>query len=315
MLKLMMPKIPDSRILNPESRQKKGNKMHNIPGDQRLPKWMRASKVEGRGFFEVRNTIRDQRLETICSSGNCPNRNECWSAGTATFMILGETCTRNCRFCDVKTAVPDRVDWDEPLRVAESIKKLRLKHAVITSVARDDLEDGGIEFWSTTVRTIKAVNLGITIETLIPDFKRPLHQLDLLFRSKPEVISHNIETVRRISPRIRSVANYDSTLGMLRHISENGFITKSGFMVGLGETPEEVYQTMDDLIVAGVQVLTIGQYLPPSPRHARLIEYVHPVLFQEYEKTGLQKGFRFVESGPMVRSSYRAERHITIHNK
>ena len=284
----------------------------NIAGGERLPKWMRACKVEGRGFFEVRNTIQENKLETICSSGNCPNRNECWSAGTATFMILGETCTRNCRFCDVKTSIPEKVDWDEPLRVADSIRKLRLKHAVITSVARDDLADGGIEFWATTIRTIKAVNLGITLETLVPDFKRPYSMLEPLFKARPEVISHNIETVRRISPRIRSVANYDSTLAFLKQVSDRGFITKSGFMVGLGEQPDEVFQTMDDLLAAGVQVITIGQYLPPSARHTKLIEYVHPEQFKEYEQVGLSKGFHFVESGPMVRSSYHAERHANI---
>jgi len=289
---------------------KNQSQMMNVPGDQRLPKWMKAQKIDGQGFFDVRNTIQENNLETICSSGNCPNKNECWSAGTATFMILGETCTRNCRFCDVKTAIPDQVDWDEPVRVADSIRQLRLKHCVITSVARDDLKDGGIEFWATTVRTIKAVNLGITVETLIPDFKRPLEWLNPLFQSKPEVISHNIETVERISPRIRSVANYESTLNFLSYVSKNKVITKSGFMVGLGETPQEVEKTMDDLLTAGVSVITIGQYLPPSARHTKLVEYIHPDQFTLYEETGLKKGFQFVESGPMVRSSYHAEKHV-----
>ncbi len=284
----------------------------NVPGDQRLPKWMRAQKINGNGFFDVRNTIQENNLETICSSGNCPNRNECWSAGTATFMILGETCTRNCRFCDVKTAIPENLDWEEPLRVAESIRKLKLKHSVITSVARDDLQDGGIEFWATTVRTVKAVNLGITLETLIPDFKRSLDSMHVLYNSRPDVISHNIETVERISPRIRSVANYESTLKTLDHISSNGFITKSGFMVGLGESKTEVEKTMDDLLSVGVHVITIGQYLPPSARHVKLVEYIHPEIFKEYETIGLSKGFQFVESGPMVRSSYHAEKHINV---
>lgn len=286
--------------------------MQNIPGNARLPKWMRAQKVNGRGFFEVRNTIAENKLQTICSSGNCPNKNECWSAGTATFMILGETCTRNCRFCDVKTAVPEKVDWEEPMRLAESILKLRLKHAVLTSVARDDLKDGGVAFWAETVRTVKAVNLGITLETLIPDFKRPLEQMQVLYKARPEVISHNIETVERISPRIRSVANYDSSLNMLADVSKQGIITKSGFMLGLGEQENEVSKAMDDLRAAGVHVITIGQYLPPSPRHARLQEYIHPDQFKAYEKMGLEKGFQFVESGPMVRSSYHAEKHINV---
>lgn len=284
----------------------------NVAGDSRLPKWMRASKVDGKGFFEVRNTLLENNLQTICSSGNCPNKNECWSAGTATFMILGETCTRNCRFCDVKTAIPENVDWEEPLRVAESIRKLRLKHCVITSVARDDLADGGIEFWATTVKTIKAINLGITMETLIPDFKRPLDWMKPLFRARPEVISHNIETVERISPRIRSIANYASSLRMLQEIAQTGIIAKSGLMLGLGEKEEEVQKAMDDLLNVGVSVITIGQYLPPSSRHARLVEYIHPDIFRNYQEIGLQKGFRYVESGPLVRSSYHAEKHVNI---
>ncbi len=289
--------------------------MKNAVLENRLPKWMRAQKVDGRGFFEVRNTIEKNNLQTICSSGNCPNKIECWSAGTATFMILGETCTRNCRFCDVKTAIPENVDWDEPLRVADSIQKLKLKHCVITSVARDDLQDGGIEFWATTVKTIKAINLGITMETLIPDFKRPLQWMQPLFRAHPEVISHNIETVERISPKIRSIANYRSSLKMLNYVAKNGLIAKSGFMVGLGEKENEVYEAMDDMRNAGVSVITIGQYLPPSERHTKLVEYVHPDIFKQYQEVGLAKGFKFVESGPMVRSSYHAEQHVNINKQ
>lgn len=208
--------------------------------------------------------------------------------------------------------MPDPVDWDEPARVAESIKILALKHCVITSVARDDLKDQGATFWVTTIKTIREVNPGITMEVLIPDFSNNHELLDLVINEKPEVISHNIETVERISPRIRSMATYEKSLKVLTHISGSGIITKSGFMVGIGETDEEVFRTMDDLLVAGVKVLTIGQYLPPSERHTLLVEYIKPEVFEYYKHTGLKKGFRFVESGPLVRSSYHAERHVHL---
>ena len=277
-----------------------------------LPPWMKVPMPHGKNYSTVKNIIEEQKLNTICSSGNCPNKGECWSEGTATFMILGDKCTRNCRFCYVKSMMPDQVDNEEPDRVAGSIKILGLKHCVITSVARDDLKDQGASFWARTIKTIKEVNPGITIETLIPDFSNNHDLLDLVINEKPEVISHNIETVERISPLIRSLATYDKSLKVLKYISGSGLITKSGFMVGLGESETEVRKTMDDLLMAGVKVLTIGQYLPPSERHTRLIEYIKPEVFEQYKQTGLAKGFRFVESGPLVRSSYHAEKHIHI---
>lgn len=277
-----------------------------------LPPWMKVPLPHGVDYSRVKNAIEDHKLNTICSSGNCPNKGECWSAGTATFMILGEKCTRNCRFCYVKTLMPDPVDWDEPRRVAETIKILALKHCVITSVARDDLEDQGASFWALTIKTIKKANPGITMEVLIPDFSNNKALLDLVINEKPEVISHNVETVERLSPKIRSMATYEKSLKVLNHISLSGIVTKSGLMVGIGETEEEVFNTMDDLLVAGVRVLTVGQYLPPSERHTLLVEYVKPEVFEHYKHTGLAKGFRFVESGPLVRSSYHAERHVHI---
>jgi lipoyl synthase len=278
----------------------------------RLPHWMKVPLPHGYNYSRVKRIIETQNLNTICSSGNCPNKGECWSAGTATFMILGDKCTRNCRFCYVKSLKPDPVDWDEPERLANTIKILALKHCVITSVARDDLEDKGAAFWARTIKMIKQINTGITMEVLIPDFNNNHSLLDMVINEKPEVISHNIETVERISPQIRSLATYERSLKVLHYISQSGTITKSGFMLGLGEFEEEVLKTMDDLINEGVKVLTIGQYLPPSERHTRLIEYVKPEVFEKYRQKGLVKGFRYVESGPLVRSSYHAERHINI---
>jgi lipoic acid synthetase len=277
-----------------------------------LPPWMKVPLPHGKSYSTVKNIIAEQRLNTICSSGNCPNKGECWSAGTATFMILGDKCTRNCRFCYVKSMMPDPVDNEEPDRVANSIKQLKLKHCVITSVARDDLKDQGASVWVRTIKTIKQLNPEITMEVLIPDFNNNHELLDLIINEKPEVISHNIETVERISPKIRSLATYEKSLKVLKYISQSGLITKSGFMVGLGETETEVAVTMNDLLLSGVKVLTIGQYLPPSELHTRLVEYVKPEVFEHYKQTGLEKGFRFVESGPLVRSSYHAEKHIHI---
>ena len=277
-----------------------------------LPPWMKVPLPNGKNYSTVKNIIEKHKLNTICSSGNCPNKGECWSAGTATFMILGDKCTRNCRFCYVKSMMPDPVDYKEPYRVANTIKILALKHCVITSVARDDLKDQGASVWAMTIKTIKHINPGITIEVLIPDFNNDHDLLDIVINEKPEVISHNIETVERLSPKIRSLATYDRSLKVLKYISGSGLITKSGFMVGLGESESEVRITMDDLLSAGVKVLTIGQYLPPSERHTRLIEYIKPEVFEKYKQTGLAKGFRFVESGPLVRSSYHAEKHIYI---
>lgn len=271
---------------------------------------MKAPLPKGQDYSRVKNLIEKNDLHTICTSGNCPNRGECWNAGTATFMILGEKCTRNCRFCYVSAVMPDPVDWDEPRRVAESIKTLELKHAVITSVARDDLPDQGAKFWNKTIREIKNLNPGTTLEVLIPDLGAKHDLLDTIVEAKPEVISHNIETVRRITPRIRSMATYDKSLTALQYLAESGCIVKSGLMLGLGEFKDEVIATMQDLYGAGVEVLTIGQYLPPSERHAKLEEYVKPEVFKDLKKIGLEMGFKFVESGPMVRSSYHAERHV-----
>ncbi|MGC8825303.1 MAG: lipoyl synthase [Bacteroidales bacterium] len=276
----------------------------------RLPAWMKVPLPRGENYSKVKQLTEQYHLHTICSSGNCPNKGECWNAGTATFMILGDTCTRNCRFCNVRAAIPADVDWAEPGRVAQAIKILQLKHCVITSVARDDLEDGGIAFWALTIRTIKRVNPGVTMEVLIPDFRRKLEWLDKIIDAGPEVISHNVETVERISPRIRSLSTYHGSLEMLNYLSNKGVITKSGFMLGLGETETEVLQTMDDLRAAGVKILTIGQYLPPSELHKPVVEYVHPDVFEKYRQIALSKGFSYVESGPLVRSSYHAERHI-----
>ena len=277
-----------------------------------LPGWMKVPLPHGTDYSMVKNVIVQHGLNTICSSGNCPNKGECWSAGTATFMILGDHCTRNCRFCYVKALMPEPPDPDEPEKVARSIQLLNLKHCVITSVARDDLEDGGANHWVQTVIKIRELNPGITMETLIPDFNNNHALLDILIREKPEVISHNIETVERISPKIRSLATYEKSLQVLSHLSQSGVITKSGFMLGLGETEDEVIHTMDDLLISGVHVLTIGQYLPPSELHAKLVEYVKPEVFKKFKSIGLEKGFRYVESGPLVRSSYHAEKHIHV---
>jgi len=275
-----------------------------------LPRWMKVPLPHGEAYSRVKKLIIEQDLNTICSSGNCPNKGECWSAGTATFMILGEKCSRNCRFCYVQALQPDPVDWSEPARVAESVRKLGLKHTVITSVARDDLKDQGAAFWARTIRLVKKVNPGTTMEVLIPDFSGHRDLLDLIIAEKPEIISHNIETVERISPHIRSLATYRTSLEVLRYLSVSGLIIKSGFMLGLGEKEDEVLKTMHDLREAGVMVLTIGQYLPPSEENTRLVEYVDPAVFEKLAREGKAMGFTHVESGPLVRSSYHSERHV-----
>ena len=277
---------------------------------KRLPEWFRMEPPAGGKYSHLKNLSEKNNLHTICKSGNCPNIGECWNAGTATFMILGDICTRSCKFCSVKTGKPMPVDWDEPRRLAESIKTLGLKHCVLTSVDRDDLEDGGASFWADTIRTVKETNPAVTLETLIPDFRGKQDHIHLVIEAGPEVISHNLETVRRLTPRIRSLNKYETSLDVVRYISSKGFISKSGIMLGLGETREEVLETMGDLREAGCRVLTIGQYLQPTLRHYPVKEYIHPEVFREYKKTGLAMGFRFVESSPLVRSSYHAERHI-----
>ncbi len=258
----------------------------------------------------MHQTIRDNKLHTICTSGKCPNAAECWGAGTATFMILGDICTRACKFCNVKTGKPLAVDTKEPLRIARSIKIMKLKHAVITSVDRDDLEDGGAGIWAETILKVKEMNPGITQEVLIPDFNGLRHLIQQVIDAKPEVISHNLETSRRITPIIRSRAKYDLSLEVLKFIADAGVVAKTGIMVGIGETEEEVLQTMKDAVNVGVKVFTIGQYLQPSKQHLPVEEYITPEQFAKYKKAGLEMGFKYVESGPMVRSSYHAEKHI-----
>ena len=277
---------------------------------RRLPDWMKTPLPSGKDYITLKNLAAKQQLNTICVSGNCPNKAECWGASTASFMILGEKCTRNCRFCDVKNMIPDAVDMGEPLRLAETIQALKIRHCVITSVTRDDLPDGGADFWALTIRTIKELNPGITMETLIPDFYAKAELINKIVVAKPEVISHNMETVRRLTPKVRDIARYDRSLKVLEIIAASGIVPKSGIMVGLGETEKEVLETMDDLLLAGCRVLAIGQYLQPSAHHLQMVEYIKPEIFIKYREAALKKGFSMVESSPLVRSSYHAERHI-----
>jgi lipoic acid synthetase len=277
---------------------------------ERLPRWMKTQLPKGENYSKVKRLIADHHLNTICTSGNCPNKGECWNAGTASFMILGEKCTRNCRFCYVINAVPEPVDWLEPLRLAKTIQTLQLKHCVVTSVTRDDLPDGGAEFWATTILKIKELNPETTIETLIPDFNANPEYLQKVIDAAPEVISHNMETVRRLTPKVRSTARYDRSLKVISIISQAGIVSKSGVMVGLGETEEEVLQTMADLRSAGCKVVTIGQYLQPDSNLLPVQEYITPETFEKYRKEGMKMGFSYVESSPLVRSSYHAERHV-----
>jgi lipoic acid synthetase len=279
---------------------------------EHLPEWLKVPMPTGVNYSKVKNLIAQHGLNTICSSGNCPNKGECWSAGTATFMILGDKCTRNCSFCFVKSLKPEPVDWNEPERLAKTIHLLGLKHCVITSVARDDLKDGGAAFWAETIRTVKKINPSITMEVLIPDFEGDQNLIEMIIRENPEVISHNVETVERISPKIRSKATYRRSLDVLAYIASSGIIAKSGIMLGLGETEPEVFKTLDELYEVHVKVVTIGQYLPPSEKHTTLVEYVKPEVFRKYRAKGLELGFKHVESGALVRSSYHAERHVNV---
>jgi len=276
----------------------------------RKPAWLKIKLPKGENFSKLNQLVKHHQLNTICTSGKCPNIGECWEAGTATFMILGEVCTRACKFCAVKTGKPEPVDWQEPERIAESVNILQLKHCVLTSVDRDDLPDGGAQLWANTIVEIKKQNPHTTIETLIPDFDGRLTDLEKIFAAAPEIISHNMETVRRLTPLVRSRAKYDRSLEVIKHISNSRLIAKSGIMVGIGETAEEVFETMDDLINAGCQIFTIGQYLQPTKENLAVVEYVSLEQFAEYKKVGLAKGFRFVESNPLVRSSYHAEKQI-----
>jgi len=269
---------------------------------------------KGESYSKVKNIVEKYHLHTICTSGNCPNIGECWNRGTATFMILGDICTRSCKFCGVKTGKPLPPDWDEPKRIAESVRLMNVKHCVITSVDRDDLNDGGAAFWAETIMKIKEVNPDTTIEALIPDFDGNGEFIQKVIDAKPEVISHNLETTERLTSQIRTKARYRRSLSVLEYISRSGITAKSGIMLGLGESEEEVLQTMDDLIAVGCEVMTIGQYLAPSANHLPVKEYVEPEKFDQYREAGLEKGFRFVESSPLVRSSYQAEKHVKQSN-
>jgi lipoic acid synthetase len=278
---------------------------------KRLPHWLKSKIALGEHFIHVKDLTITRRLNTICVSGNCPNRGECWSNGTATFMILGNKCTRSCGFCMVTTLHPDPVEEDEPERVALSIRDLKLKHAVLTSVARDDLRDGGAGMWVKTILKVKELNPGLTMEVLIPDFRRGYEVYDRIIESGPEVISHNLETVRRLTHRVRSLARFENSLNILRYISSRGVTTKTGIMVGHGETAGEVIETMQDAYNAGVKVFTIGQYMQPSGEHLEVVEYIKPEIFEKYYSIGKEIGFRHVESSPLVRSSYHAEKHVS----
>ncbi len=281
---------------------------------RRKPDWLKIQLPKGDDYAYVNGIVKEHGLHTICSSGKCPNVGECWGNGTATFMILGNICTRACKFCNVPTGKPLAADWKEPKRLARSIKLMNLKHAVITSVDRDDMEDGGSGIWAETIKCIKEVSPETTLEVLIPDFNGKEEDIQRVIDMNPEVISHNMETVRRLSREVRSKAKYDLSLQVLKQIADAGIVSKSGIMLGLGETEEEIYQVMDDLIAVGVRVMTIGQYLQPTKNHLEVQEYITPEVFKKYETVGLEKGFTFVESTPLVRSSYHAERHVNALN-
>lgn len=292
------------------------NKIENKPAvkikqNRRLkPDWLKT-QIPGEGkYSEMLKLVKDNKLHTICESGKCPNIGECWGAGTATFMIGGNTCTRSCQFCNVATGKGEALDSLEPFKIAQSINIMGVKHAVVTSVDRDDLEDGGSEHWANTVKSIRKFNPTTTLETLIPDFQGNTKQLDRVIEVHPEVVSHNIETVERLSKQVRVQAKYDRSLYVLKYLTDGGMKTKSSIMCGMGETKEEIFQTLRDLRTSGVSIVTLGQYMQPTPRHLEVSEYIHPDTFLEYKNFGLDIGFTYVESGPLVRSSYHAERHL-----
>jgi lipoic acid synthetase len=274
------------------------------------PKWLRVKLPTGENYRKVRGLVDQHKLHTICESGNCPNMGECWGEGTATFMILGNICTRSCGFCAVATGRPLAADPNEPERVAESIRLMGVKHAVITSVDRDDLSDGGSTIWFNTVAAVRRVSPGTTMETLIPDFAGKWENLQRIIDAAPEVVSHNLETVRRLTKQVRIQAKYDRSLEALLRLKQGGMRTKSGVMLGLGETEEETFETIDDLASVDVDILTLGQYLQPTPKHLPVASFITPEKFAEYKEYALIKGFRYVESGPLVRSSYHAEKHL-----
>ncbi|NBV13625.1 MAG: lipoyl synthase [Sphingobacteriia bacterium] len=283
----------------------------NIPATAgKRPDWLRVKLPYGETFREVRHIIDDHSLHTVCESARCPNMGECWGAGTATFMILGNVCTRACSFCAVATGRPTELDIEEPQRVAQAVQLMRIKHAVITSVNRDELADGGAGIWAATIRAIHETSPGVTMETLIPDFKSKWDALYLVTQEQPDVISHNMETVKRLYRKVRPQARYERSLEQIQRTHETGIRTKSGIMLGLGETPEEVYEIMEDLVNHNCEVLTLGQYLQPTHMHLPVAEFIHPEVFQHYQEKGLEIGFQYVESGPLVRSSYHSERHL-----
>jgi len=279
--------------------------------ERRLPEWLKMHRASGENYSRVKRLVESNQLHTICTSGNCPNIGECWNSGTATFMILGDICTRSCKFCATKTGKPFPPDNDEPARLAESIRILKLKHCVITSVDRDDLPDRGSEFWAETIKAIKKVNPGITVEALIPDFDGSYANIMRVIIAEPDIISHNIETVKRLTPYIRTKTKYSTSLTVLKIISEKKRRAKSGFMVGLGEYEEEVKETIGDLFNAGCRILTLGQYLQPGLNHMKPVDYITPDKFAEYRKFAVETGFDFVECHPLVRSSFHAEKHIS----
>lgn len=275
------------------------------------PKWIRVKLPTGKKYNDLRGLVDKYKLNTICTSGSCPNMGECWAEGTATFMILGNICTRSCGFCGVKTGRPSQVDWEEPEKVAQSIKIMKIKHAVITSVDRDDLKDMGSIIWAETINAIRRLNPKITLETLIPDFQGNQNIIDRIVKVSPEVVSHNVETVKRLTRQVRIQAKYNRSLDVLAYLKEKGVNrTKSGIMLGLGEKEDEVYETLDDLIKVNVDVVTLGQYLQPSKKHLPVTSFITPDMFKKYEDYALNLGFRHVESGPLVRSSYKAHKHI-----
>jgi len=274
------------------------------------PSWLRVKLPVGEEYRHVRNLVDTHKLHTICESGNCPNMGECWGAGTATFMILGNICTRSCGFCAVATGKPDAVDWDEPQRVAEAIHLMKVKHAVITSVDRDELKDGGSIIWFNTIKAVKSLNPETTLETLIPDFKADRDNIQRIIEAHPEVVSHNIETTERLTRQVRVQAKYYQSMETLNILKQGGMRTKSGIMLGLGEEKEEVIQTLHDLYNNGVDVVTIGQYLQPTKKHLPVARFVHPDEFAEFREIGYNIGLDYVESGPMVRSSYHSEKHV-----
>ncbi len=274
------------------------------------PNWLRVKLPIGESYKHVRGLVDDHKLHTICESGNCPNMGECWGEGTATFMILGNICTRSCGFCAVATGRPDAVDWDEPQRVAEAIHLMKVKHAVLTSVDRDELKDGGSIIWYNTIKAVKSLNPATTLETLIPDFRGITDQIQRIIDAAPDVVSHNLETVERITRQVRIQAKYRRSLEVLKTLKEGGMRTKTGIMLGLGESKEEVIQSMKDLVAVGTDVLTLGQYLQPTKKHLPVQRFVHPDEFAELREIGYSIGFDYVESGPLVRSSYHSEKHV-----